>query len=82
MKEFYEKQIRTMKREQITYCHIDNILNELANVKDDWKSILFEFKKNFEKFKFFIDKLLINLLENESIVPYSIKVICKAIDIF
>ena len=81
MKEYYQKQIEVMEKNKYTYGHFDNIIDELANCREDWLRILFEFKKNFEKLKFFFDKLLINLLENESIVPYSIKVICKAIDV-
>jgi len=56
-------------------------LEHLSNYAPEAHKVLFIYKKNFEKIKFFIDKLFSNLIENDSIIPYVIKCICKMIDV-
>lgn len=79
MKEFYQKQLDRIKKERSSFTNTE-FCKELSLYKDDWFNILMEYKKNFEKMKFFIDKLICNLLETENIIPYTIKVICKIIE--
>ncbi|MCQ2816906.1 MAG: hypothetical protein MJ252_06550 [archaeon] len=77
MKEFYQSQINYREKEKVEYTN-DKLIDNLS--KHD-VSVLHQYKKNFEKIKFFIDKFLLNLKQNLIVVPYSIKVICKIIDV-
>ena len=80
MKDFYEKQINLLNKNNLDFSD-QKFINEIYKLKDEWKIILIYYKKSVEKIKFLIDKLLKNILDNETIIPYSIKVICKIIDI-
>ena len=80
MKDFYEKQINLLNKNNLDFSD-QKFINEIYKLKDEWKIVLIYYKKNVEKIKFLIDKLLKNILDNETIIPYSIKVICKIIDI-
>lgn len=56
-------------------------LDHISVYSSESYKVLFIYKKNFEKIKFFIDKLFINLIDNDSIIPYVVKCICKMIDV-
>ena len=80
MKTFLLKHIKLIEENNLDFSN-SYFINEIKQYKDESKIILIYYKKNVEKIKFLIDKLIQNILENESIIPYSIKIICKIIDI-
>ena len=80
MKTFLLKHIKLIEEKNLDLSN-SYFINEIKKYKDESNIILIYYKKNVEKIKFLIDKLIKNILQNESIIPYSIKIICKIIDI-
>ncbi len=55
-------------------------LDHLSVYSSESYNVLYNYKRNFEKIKFFIDQLFNCIIENELIIPYVVKCICKVID--
>jgi hypothetical protein len=55
----------------------------LLNLREhtDGKDILSKYRNNFEIIKNFIDSIIISLMENISTIPYTLRCICKLINI-
>jgi len=79
IKEHYNSTIFNRKKSQTS--HIDNYLTEKINKLKYKKEVLLFYQNDFYIVKNFIDKFIKNLLDNLSVIPYSIKLICKIISI-
>jgi hypothetical protein len=73
------KQIRKIEEDKNIFTN-QRFLDNLSIYTSDSYKVLYIYKRNFEKIKFFIDQLFINLLENDTIIPYVVKCISKMID--
>ncbi len=51
------------------------------STQSDGKEILVKFKENFDLIREYIDKIMSSLIANVSIIPYTLRCICKIIDI-
>ena len=81
MKTFYLNHIKLIEENNVDFSN-SYFINEIKQYSNKSNIILKYYKKSVEKIKFLIDKLIQNMLDNASIIPYSIKIICKIIDIF
>jgi len=79
IKEHYNSTI--FNRKKSLTSHIDNYLTEKINKLKYKKEVLLFYQNDFYIVKNFIDNFIKNLKDNLSIIPYSIKLICKIISI-
>ena len=79
IKEHYNSTI--FNRKKSLTSHIDNYLTEKINKLKNKKEVLLFYQNDFYIVKNFIDNFIKNLKDNLSIIPYSIKLICKIISI-
>ena len=81
MKKFYIKQIKILKsNKNINFFNCNSYYEKMKEKKIISKLSIEQFNKSYEIITNFIDKLL-NNLENKYIIPYSVKAICKFINI-
>ena len=77
--EFYNKSI--IKRKNAFIEQLSRFYNETINEYEYKNEILLFYQNDFNIVTDFIESFLKNLLNNISIIPYSIKIICKIISI-
>ena len=56
------------------------MLSTLSHMPDG-REILVKFKENFEIIREFMDKIISSLIDNVSIIPYTMRCVCKIINI-
>ena len=80
MEQFYYNQYKQLKKDKdISYSNI-SFLKSIRNSYQNIEAILKQYKINFEKIKYFIDKMIYKILQNtDEKIPFCIKKIINTI---
>ncbi len=73
------RQLERINRDPDIYTN-KKILRNFSGIPEG-KEVLVKFKQNFDLIREYIDKIMKSLIDNVSIIPYTMRCICKIIDI-
>lgn len=79
IRDFYLRQLERINKDPNIFTN-KKFLISLKELKDS-QEILIKYKDNFEMIKDYIDSIIVSLLENISVIPYTLRCICKIINI-
>lgn len=80
MRSFYENQLKRVKEDPDMFTN-KRLLNYIKSLPEFGEEVMRRYKDNFEKIKDYIDSIYANLRENLSTIPYTVRCICKIINV-